>query len=155
MSEKKSILEEMAKDKTRLIQALQYIQEKEKYISDQNIRKLSEAFQVSLVEIEGIISFYTQFKRKKPGFFQISVCDGTACHIKKSDSVIEWISNHLGIHDKQTDKEGRFSLEKVACLGCCSLAPVIAINSKVYGNLTRKKLIQILDTYKSKTMDKT
>ena len=144
------VLEGIEKDKSNLIKAMQQVQSEKGYISDESIDKISEYFSLPPVEVEGVISFYTQFKRVKPGRFQISVCDGTACHIKGSPLVLNWISDELGIEDGETDEEGLFSLETVACLGCCSLAPVISINGKVYGNLDRDKLMNILDEYRKK-----
>jgi NADH:ubiquinone oxidoreductase subunit E len=148
MSAVTSMVSSIEKDKSNLIKALQKVQEIEGYISDAAIRDLGEFFSISALEIEGVVSFYAQFKRIKPGKFQISVCDGTACHIKGSVLVGGWISDELGIKDGETDKDGIFSLETVACLGCCSLAPVISINKKVYGNLDRKSLLKILKEYK-------
>ena len=100
--------------------------------------------------VEGVLSFYAQFKRVKPGRFKIAVCDGTACHIKGSSQVGTWIQQELGIRDGETDKEGRFSLETVACLGCCSLAPVMSINGRVFGKLDRRTMSKILKEYREK-----
>jgi len=135
-------------ERSNLIKALQEEQKKEGFISDETIKDIAEEFSLAPVEVEGVVSFYTQFKRNKPGKYQIQVCDGTACHIIGSTLVLNWISDELGIDDGETDEEGLFSLDSVACLGCCSLAPVISINGKVYGKLTRKKLLKILKDYK-------
>lgn len=143
-------LKELGKNKSNLIKALQKRQELEGYISDKDIEEISEAFSMAPVEVEGVVSFYTQFKRIAPGKYKIAVCDGTACHIKGSSLVLNWITDELGIEDGETDEDGIFSMDAVACLGCCSLAPVISINGKVYGNLTRKKLLKILNDYRQK-----
>jgi NADH:ubiquinone oxidoreductase subunit E len=143
-------LEGIEKDKSNLIKALQFIQSEEGYISNESITKISDYFSLPPVDVEGVISFYTQFRRTEPGEFKLSVCDGTACHIKGSSLVLNWVSDELEIDDGQTDEEGVFSLETVACLGCCSLAPVISINGKVYGNLDRDQLMDILDEYRNK-----
>ena len=134
-------------DRSNLIKAIQHLQKVEGFISDANIRSLAIHFDIPIVDVEGVISFYTQFKRTKPGKYIIHVCDGTACHIKGAEKISTWVTDALGINDGETDKAGLFSLETVACLGCCSLAPVIAINGKVYGNLTRKQLFKILRNY--------
>ncbi len=133
--------------KENLIRRLQKVQETEGYVSDLSIVQVATHFGISPVEVEGVLTFYTQFKRKKPGRYQIAVCDGTACHIKGSILVLTWVEDALGIKDGDTDPEGIFSLETVACLGCCSLAPVISINHKIYGNLDRKTLMKILKAY--------
>jgi NADH-quinone oxidoreductase subunit E len=141
-------LQILEKDKSNIIKALQLIQNDEGFISEQTIKEIADFFSVSPVEVEGIVSFYAQFKRDKPGRYRISVCDGTACHIKGSPLVLNWVSDELGIKNNETDKDGLFSLQTVACLGCCSLAPVMSINGKVYGKLDRKSLLKILKKYR-------
>lgn len=144
---KATYLEDIGKDSSNLIKALQTVQKKDGFISDERLKEIAEYFSIPPVDVEGVVSFYAQFKRTEPGQFIISVCDGTACHIKGSDLVKNWITEEIGIEDGETDEEGIFSLETVACLGCCSLAPVIAVNGKVHGNLTRKKLQKTLRNY--------
>ncbi len=145
-----SVLEKFGKERSDMIKALQSIQKETGYISDEAIEDVAEYFKVAPVDVEGVVSFYTQFKRVKPGKFQIAVCDGTACHIKGSSLITGWIKEAIGIDTGETDSEGLFSLDEVACLGCCSLAPVISINNKVFGNLDRKSLKKILAEYKKK-----
>ncbi|MEA2012073.1 MAG: NAD(P)H-dependent oxidoreductase subunit E [Verrucomicrobiota bacterium] len=154
MSQNYSYLLTLDKVRENAIKALQLVQEKEGFISDEVMEEIAEYLDMPLVEIEGIISFYTQFKRVKPGKYKILVCDGTACHIKGSILMLDWISTELGIKDGETDKDGLFSLETVSCLGCCSLAPVLSVNSKVYGNLDRKATLKILKTYRNKEVTK-
>ena len=147
MSSGKKILEKLERDRSNLVRALQLIQEKEGYLSDQNVREIAAYFSIPLVEVEGVLSFYTQFRRTRPGKYLISICDGTACHIKGSKLISTWIADELGIHHGETDSQGLFTLKTVACLGCCSLAPVISINGIIFGNLNRKKLLKVLKTY--------
>ena len=149
MLEQFSYLKEIDSSRTYLIKGLQTIQGHEGYISNDAILAVAEYFSVPDVEVEGVVSFYAQFKRSKPGKYCISVCDGTACHIKGSTMILDWISTELGIRDGETDAEGLFSIETVACLGCCSLAPVLSINGKVYGKLDRKATIKILKEYRN------
>ncbi len=146
----KKVLATFDTDRSALIRALQAVQKEEGYISDDAIRETAKHFGVSDVDVEGVVTFYTQFKRVKPGRFQIAVCDGTACHIKGANLITGWIREELGIDPGETDPEGLFSLEEVACLGCCSLAPVISVNSKVYGKLDRKSLKKVLKEYRRK-----
>ncbi|MCK4640108.1 MAG: NAD(P)H-dependent oxidoreductase subunit E [Candidatus Marinimicrobia bacterium] len=148
MPDVNTTLRELEKDRSNLIKALQQVQELEGYISDTDISEISDYFSIPPVEVEGVLSFYAQFKREKPGKYIISVCDGTACHIKGASLIANWITDDLGIKDGETDEEGLFSLVTVACLGCCSLAPVIGINGKIFGNLDRKKLLKVLKQYK-------
>ncbi len=142
-----NLLTIFTKERNNLIKAIQHIQKEEGFIADEQIRNLSTYFDIPLVDVEGVITFYTQFKRTKPGKYIVHVCDGTACHIKGSERITNWITEILGIQDGETDEKGLFSLETVACLGCCSLAPVIAVNGKVYGNLDRKQLRKVLRNY--------
>ncbi len=148
MSSEFPYLMEIGREKGDLIKALQLVQSHEGYVSDEAIRAISKHFAVGEAEIEGVLSFYAQFKRTKPGKYQICICDGTACHIKGSTLVQDWLHSALGIEDGQTTEDGIFSIETVACLGCCSLAPVLSVNGKVFGKLTRKSLLKILDDYK-------
>lgn len=141
---------DLVAEKSNLIKVLQTEQKKEGFISDAAIERIAGEFNLPVVEVEGVVSFYTQFKRVPPGKYQIMVCDGTACHIIGSTLILNWVTDELGIKDGETDEEGLFSLESVACLGCCSLAPVISINGKVYGKLDRKKLLKIVADYRKK-----
>ena len=143
-------LKKIGNEPNNLIKGLQLIQSTEGYVSDDAIRAAAEYFNIPEVEIEGVLSFYAQFKRVKPGRFTVSVCDGTACHIKGSPLIMEWLSDALKIRPGETDAEGNFTIEKVSCLGCCSLAPVMAVNGTVYGKLDRKKVIRILKEYQNK-----
>ena len=141
-------LDRIEPEGSNLIKALQLVQAQEGYVSDDAIRAVAAYFRLTAVEVEGVLSFYAQFKRTKPGRFQIAVCDGTACHIKGTPAVLKWLTGELGIGDGETDGEGLFSLETVACLGCCSLAPVMSVNGVVYGQLDRKKVLQVLKEYR-------
>ncbi len=143
-----SCLNHVEPERRNLIKGLQVIQETEGYLSEDALLACSAYFGVPPAEVEGVVSFYAQFKRVKPGRFRVSVCDGTACHIKGSALVGDWISTELGIRDGETDEKGLFSLETVACLGCCSLAPVIAVNGEVSGNLDRRQSLKIIKKYR-------
>ncbi len=145
-----NFLERVPQEKTYLIKGLQMVQKKQGYISDESIKACAKYFQVPEVEVEGVVSFYAQFKRTQPGKYQICVCDGTACHIKGAPLVLDWISAELGIADGETSADGLFSLETVACLGCCSLAPVISINGEVFGKLDRKATIKLVKDFKKR-----
>ena len=145
-----SYLGEVEPDKGNLIKGLQLIQTREGYVSNDGILAAAEHFGIPAAEVEGVLTFYAQFKRTKPGKYKLSVCDGTACHLKGSTQIRAWVSAELGIGDGETTEDGLFSIETVACLGCCSLAPVLSINGRVYGKLDRKSLTKILNEYKAK-----
>lgn len=150
MSSDFSYLQEAGDGRNDLIRALQLIQSREGYISDDAIRAVSAHSGVPEAEVEGVLTFYAQFKRVRPGRHRISLCDGTACHIKGAAQVAAWVGAELGIGDGETTPDRLFSVQTVACLGCCSLAPVMSIDGKVYGKLDRKKLARILNEYREK-----
>ncbi|HSW59601.1 MAG TPA: NADH-quinone oxidoreductase subunit NuoE [bacterium] len=147
MNDLSKTISSLEKESSFLIKALQAVQHHEGFISDESIVKIAQHFSIPPAEVEGVVSFYAQFKRTKPGKYVIAVCDGTACHIKGSALIENWVSDALKIKNGETDETGTFSLELVACLGCCSLAPVLSINGRVYGKLDRKELLKILKKY--------
>ncbi len=130
-----------------VIPLLQYIQEKFSYIPEKAIDEISLWTKVSRSHIYGVITFYSQFRLIPLGRNVIRLCDGTACHINNSEQIYDELVSILNIKDGQTTEDGMFTLLTVACLGCCSLAPVIMINDRTYGRLTPKQLKKIIDSY--------
>ena len=116
MQEDFSFLNKIGREPGNLIKGLQAIQSAYGYVSDDAIRFAAEYFGRPEADVEGVISFYAQFKRVKPGKYKIAICDGTACHIKGSVQIQQWISDALGIKPGETDADGLFSLETVACV---------------------------------------
>ncbi len=143
-----SYLNTIPPERGNMIRALQRVQEHEGYVPDDAIEAVALHCGTEAVEVEGVLSFYAQFKRTKPGKYVINICDGTACHIKGANLITGWLRDELGIASGETTPDGLFSVETVACLGCCSLAPVIAVNSEVHGNLDRKKLLKVVKSYR-------
>lgn len=131
-----------------LIPLLQSAQESYGYIPESAIDHISEIVGIPSADIYGVITFYSQFRLKPMGKNIIKVCDGTACHVNSSTAIIKTIESELQIGNDETTEDGMFTLQKVACLGCCSLSPVIMINDETYGLLTPKKVQQILKDYK-------
>jgi NADH-quinone oxidoreductase subunit E len=131
-----------------LIPLLQSAQESYGYIPESAIDHISEIVGIPSADIYGVITFYSQFRLKPMGKNIIKVCDGTACHVNSSTAIIKTIESELQISNDETTEDGLFTLQKVACLGCCSLSPVIMINDETYGLLTPKKVQQILKDYK-------
>ncbi|HOK40865.1 MAG TPA: NADH-quinone oxidoreductase subunit NuoE [bacterium] len=142
------IINEIGNSKNNLITILQAIQNEFNYISPEIISKIAEKLEMKPTEIFGVVTFYKHFKLTPPGKNIIKICHGTACHINSAIEITEEFKRQLNININETTKDGLFSLEKVACLGCCSLAPAIMINEKVYGKLTTKKIKKILDEYR-------
>jgi NADH-quinone oxidoreductase subunit E len=131
-----------------LIPLLQSAQESYGYIPESAIDHISEIVGIPSADIYGVITFYSQFRLKPMGKNIIKVCDGTACHVNSSTAIIRTIESELQISNDETTEDGLFTMQKVACLGCCSLSPVIMVNDETYGLLTPKKVQQILKDYK-------
>lgn len=132
-----------------LIPLLQSAQESYGYIPEKAISYISELTGIPAAEIYGVITFYSQFRLKPPGKNIIRVCEGTACHVNGARSVLSVLRDELGISLDETTDDGMFTLQSVACLGCCSLAPVMMINDETYGNLTTAKIKKALREYKT------
>jgi len=130
-----------------LIPILQRIQEKFGYLSKEAIKRTSRFLKISENQIFGVASFYSQFRFTPPGRNSIKVCLGTACHVRGGQILCEAVERELDITPGETTEDKRFDLERVACLGCCALAPVIQINDDIYSRMTVIRLKEILDKY--------
>lgn len=130
-----------------LIPLLQEIQRYYGYISKDNMNFVARAMKVPPSEVFGVASFYSQFYLEPKGENMIRVCQGTACHVRGADEILDAFSRTLGIKPGDTTPDKRFSLERVACLGACGLAPVAMIGEKTYGRLTPKKVEEIIQEY--------
>ena len=133
-----------------LITILQKAQEIYGYLPKDVMYHVAEKIGTTPAEVMGVATFYAQFRLTPIGKYLIMSCQGTACHVNGSERVSAAISAYLGIENGQTTEDGLFTLEHVACLGCCSLAPVIMINGEAYGNLTPEKAIAILQDIREK-----
>ena len=138
------VLSEYAEVKGSLITILQHTQEIYGYLPKEAIELISEKTGIATSEIMGVGTFYTQFRFEPVGKYLIMLCQGTACHVNSSELILQTIQDELGISDGQTTKDGLFSLKCVACLGCCSLSPVMMVNEDTYGSLTPDKTKKIL-----------
>ena len=121
-----------------LIPMLQAVQEREGYISKESIYEISDYMGLPESKIFGVATFYNQFRLNAPGKYQVQICRGTACHVKGSFNLLETLQRELGIEAGATTRDGLFSLETVACLGACSIAPVMTVNGEFYGRLEKK-----------------
>ena len=138
------VLDELAKVKGSLITILQKTQDIYGYLPKDAIIYISERTGIAESEIMGVATFYTQFRLTPVGKYLIMLCQGTACHVNSSELISQTIKDELGIEDGETTEDGLFSLKCVACLGCCSLSPVMMINESTYGSLTPEKTKKIL-----------
>jgi NADH-quinone oxidoreductase subunit E len=137
-----------AKESSSLIPLLQSAQYSYGFIPESTIYYISEIAGIPAADIYGVITFYTQFRLKPLGRYLIKICEGTACHVNGAKKILKTVYNELGITVGETDEEGLFSLQSVACLGCCSLSPVMMINNQTYGRLTVEKVKTILEEYR-------
>ncbi|MGK9475956.1 NADH-quinone oxidoreductase subunit NuoE [Melioribacter sp. OK-6-Me] len=135
-------------DRSNLIAILQDIQEIHGYLPEKELRKVAEHIGMSLSGVYGVATFYNQFRLTPLGKNIIRVCRGTACHVKNSANILTALENELGICAGQTTRDKLFTLETVACIGACSIAPVININDDYYGRVTVKEIPKILNKYK-------
>lgn len=140
----KGVLDEYADVKGSLITVLQKTQDIYGYLPKEAIIYISERMGIAESEIMGVATFYAQFRLTPVGKYLIMLCQGTACHVNSSELILQTIKDELGIDDGETTEDGLFSLECVACLGCCSLSPVMMINGNTYGSLTPEKTKKIL-----------
>ncbi len=138
------ILKEYGSVKGSLITILQKTQDVYGYLPKAAIELISEKTGIAESEIMGVATFYTQFRLTPVGKYLIMLCQGTACHVNSSELILQTIKDELNIDDGETTEDGLFSLKCVACLGCCSLSPVMMINDDTYGSLTPEKTKKIL-----------
>lgn len=130
-----------------LIPILQKVQEKLGYLSEEAISQIARFLKVSESEVFGVASFYAQFRFTRPGDHSVKVCLGTACHVRGGEKILERVERELNVLPGSTTKDYKFSLERVACFGCCALAPVLVIDEKVYGRMTPPKVKEIVAKY--------
>ncbi|MCL5779917.1 MAG: NADH-quinone oxidoreductase subunit NuoE [Firmicutes bacterium] len=125
-----------------LIPVLQQAQEMFGYLSPELLRQISAGFKIPLSRTYGVATFYSQFHLKPRGRNIIKVCQGTACHVRGGSKVLEAIKSYMGVETGETSEDLRFTLETVACLGACGLAPVITVNEETEGQLTPEKAVK-------------
>lgn len=140
----KPVLDEYGDIKGSLITVLQQAQDIYGYLPTDVLYCIAERICVSPAKVMGVATFYSQFRLKPVGKYLIMLCQGTACHVNGSQRIEAAITQELGIADGETTDDGLFTLKNVACLGCCSLSPVMMINGETYGSLTPSKTVEIL-----------
>jgi len=131
------IIEQIGRGAESVIPILQAIQEYYRYLPEEALRRVCEITDITPAQITGVSTFYSQFRHRPVGRHIINMCHGTACHVKGAQMIHDAFYRHLHIpKGDDTDPEGVFTIEKVACLGCCTLAPVCQIDGVTYGHLT-------------------
>jgi NADH-quinone oxidoreductase subunit E len=139
-----SLIERYKSKKGNMIPLLQGIQEIFGYIPKDAFIKVSKETRIELSDMYGVATFYAQFRLKPVGKHIIKVCHGTACHVQNAKELTNALQDSLKVTDGDTTEDGLFTLESVACLGCCSLAPVLMIGDETYGKLTGDKAVKIV-----------
>lgn len=133
----------------KAIPLLQAVQKEFRYIPKAAIEQIAAQTEMTETKLYGVATFYSQFRLEPVGENIIKVCHGTACHVAGAKGITEALEARLGIKDGETSADGKYTLESVACLGCCSLAPVVAVNDNIYGGLDRKSAAKLIDDLES------
>lgn len=136
-----------------LIPILQDVQEAEGYISKEAVEKVGKYLKLPASKIFGVATFYNQFRFTPLGKYHIEICRGTACHVKGSGNILEEFQRQLEIMPGETSRDGIFSLEVVACIGACGLAPAITINGEVFAKVTRDEVKKIVKKYRKEVSE--
>ncbi|MCD4771818.1 MAG: NADH-quinone oxidoreductase subunit NuoE [Bacteroidales bacterium] len=131
-----------------LIPILQEVQDAEGYISEKSVIKIGKHLDIPSSKIFGVATFYNQFRFQPLGKYHIQICRGTACHVLGSATVLSTLEKHLKLKAGETSRDGLFSIEVVACIGACGLAPVICVNGKFHAKVTDKSIIEIIENYR-------
>ncbi len=141
------IINETGRDAAAVIPILQAVQKEFKYLPETALQRICETTEITPAQIEGVASFFPRFRRTPVGKHMISVCDGTACHVKGSGAVHGSVLHELGIKEGDTDGDGLFTVQKVACLGCCTLAPAVQIDGVTYGHVRTDTVSEMITDF--------
>jgi NADH-quinone oxidoreductase subunit E len=145
------VLDRNGRDPARLIPILQAVQEEYRYLPEEVLAYIATALDVPAARVFGVATFYAHFAMRPKGRFVVRVCDGTACHVKGSLPILEAIRKDLALGQKQkTTADMLFTVETVACLGACGLAPVVVVNDEVHGQMTSPAAVEIVGQVKAK-----
>jgi NADH:ubiquinone oxidoreductase subunit E len=144
-AELESILSRYDRRRRNLIPILQDTQDRMGYLPEDAVDRIARHLGLSANDVFGVATFYAQFRFHPPGKHHIKVCQGTACHVRGGNLILESVVRKLGIAPGETSADREYSLERVACFGSCALAPVVVIDDKVYGRLTPKKTEKLIE----------
>jgi len=149
----RQLLEKHESEPGALIPILQEIQESSGYLPEEALVFVSQEVGIPLGKIYGVVTFYSQFYLSPRGKNIIRVCHGTACHIGGAERISEAVSEELGVGEGATTEDGEFTVERVACLGCCSLAPCVMVNDETHARLSPRKIKRIVKKYRKTRVD--
>ena len=148
-----AIIDAYGCEQSNLIAIMQDIQTEYKYLSPEVLERIAEKLDVGVAKVYSVATFYENFSLEAKGKYIIKVCDGTACHVQKSQPIYTAIREYLELEGKQkTSADGLFTLETVACLGACGLAPVVTVNDKVHSKMTPELAIELLEELKKEKL---
>jgi len=139
-----SLINKYRARKEALIPLLLDIQSHLNWLPEEVIREVAQRLQIPLIDVYGVATFYKAFSLKPRGKHLITVCLGTACHVRGGQRIVEAISRELGIKPGDTTKDMKFSLETVNCLGCCAIGPIVVIDGEYYGGMTSQKALSLI-----------
>jgi NADH:ubiquinone oxidoreductase subunit E len=145
-----SILRRHDREKWGLIPVLQEIQETFGYIPPESLVPVAETLRIYPSQVQGVLTFYAGLSTEPKGKYVVRVCRGTACHVKGGRSILRFLKRELGLEEGETSPDYQFTLETVACLGACFLAPTMMVNKTYYGRLSPPKVSSILKQYGKK-----
>jgi NADH-quinone oxidoreductase subunit E len=128
-----------------LVPMLQRVQATSGYLPEESVRRIARWLKLSESEVFGVATFYAQFRFTPPGRHHLRVCLGTACHVKGGVQMMETLERRLGVGAGQTTADGEYDVERVACLGCCALAPVVTLDDDIHGQMSVLQLQEMLD----------
>ena len=149
------VLEGRRSQPGQLIEVLQDIQEQNGYISEDNMRDVSRELGVPLIEVYRVASYYKAFRLKPAGKIVLTMCMGTACHVRNSGLLLDQARQQLGIEPGEVTEDGLFSIESVNCLGACALGPIVKENDMYHHHMTPGKLRKLIDSIRSREMEGT
>jgi len=141
-------IEKYRDERWALIPLLQEVQEIYGYIPPETIEPIADALNLYPSQVQGVVTFYSGFSLKPKGRYVLKVCRGTACHVKGSRSILRLMKKELSLEEGETSEDYQFTLETVACLGACFLAPTMMVNRQYFGKLTPVKAASVLGEYK-------
>jgi len=144
------VVRDLHGDASDLIPALQRVQATEGYLSRESVGRIARWLRTSENEIYGVATFFAQFRFTRPGDHVVKVCLGTACHVKGGVQILDVLKRRLNVEPGEATADGRYQLERVACLGCCALAPVVTIDDKIYGETSVLKIHQMFEERESR-----
>ncbi len=146
METTQQILSRFPQDRSQLIAILQEIQAQKNYLSQEDMTAVAEYLHISVSAVYSVATFYENFSLEPKGKHIIKVCDGTACHVRKSGPIYDALRDYLELTGKRkTSEDGMFTLETVACLGACGLAPTMTIDGEVHAKMTPESAIDALE----------